>query len=366
MNETKVATFSDFEAKIDGVTGIVEGYASVFNVRDHSKDMVMPGAFTKSLAARGKQLVYLPSHDHSIHVGQIPGVPIDVREDAKGLYTKTKFFLDTVAGKDSFSVIQHYQEAGRPIGLSYTYRVLDSDRTSSGRNLKELDLFEYGHTAIPMLDEARTTSAKSDSNSMIHTAEVDHNHNHGDMIHSHGHVHVVDEYGYASGHGRHDHTAEQLKSFVHDSGVNWTKVYTESQREEFVGKGFAMVGGIYPIVDEADLKDAVAAWDEYDGSPSERMHITKRARDLSLMKMLPDDWRSSVSLVLIDLKASDLIKDLENTLGKTLNAEKSTKMSFALDTIKEILGQDAVADSTMEAAAKVKRELDAFLATIKI
>jgi len=45
--ETAWAPFVDYEAKADGDSGIVEGYASVFGARDHGQDMVYPGAFKK-------------------------------------------------------------------------------------------------------------------------------------------------------------------------------------------------------------------------------------------------------------------------------------------------------------------------------
>lgn len=310
--EIKIAEFTDYEIKSDGDdAGIVEGYASVFGHRDHSKDLVISGAFTKTLAEREKHVVYLPSHDYSVHVKDIPAVPLSIREDAKGLHTTTKFFLNTQAGKDSFEVLKAYQKAGRPLGMSFTFKADDYENTKEGRNLKAVSLFEYGHTALPMHDMARTMSVKSDadieaemkkaySNSMIHTTEVDHPHNHGDMIHSHSHSHEMkDGYYYSSRHEGHDHTEEQMKSLVKDESL--------SSNDDLIEKK-----SFIEVVSGAEFK---ALQDE-----------------------------------------------LEAKLGRKLSESSVTQVKSALETLQKLLEQPEDDND----ADKTKREIDAYLATIKL
>lgn len=164
--ETKVFSIdiSRTEVKTDGDQGIVTAYASVFNNVDSGLDRVRKGAFTKTLKSRDKNIIYLPSHDYGAHISQIPGVPMTIEEDDYGLKTVTKFFLNTPAGRDSFEVIKGYQDAGRPLGLSFTYEVVQKAYVKEGnktvRDLIECELYEYGHCPLPMNEAARTTGVK--------------------------------------------------------------------------------------------------------------------------------------------------------------------------------------------------------------
>jgi len=374
--ETKIAPFIDYEAKADGESGIVEGYASVFGARDYGRDMVHQGAFSKTLAERGDRIIYLPSHDYKVHVKDIPAVPVSVTEDSKGLHTVTKFLLNTTAGRESFAVIKAYQEAGRPVGLSYTFKPRSggSKMTKDGRDLTDLDLYEYGHTALPMLDLARTTSAKADSNSAMHSEEVDHAHNHGDMIHSHSHTHKSDsEHSmyYASRHDYHDHSADQLKSltFILDSDEN---KYDKSAREKMATDGVAMADGSFPVVDENDLKSFVEAISGSDSLVTDvddiRRHLKRRATALDIKNVIPDDW--TVTFSVSELKADDLLAEFEQKMGRKLSEEDSKKLRDALESVQTLLGQTeevSVSAEGDDADTKAKKEeLERYLASIDV
>lgn len=340
-----IAPFECVEVKADGDVGLVEGYASVFGVRDHGRDMVLPGAFSKSLEERKQYIMYIPSHDYGVHVKDIPAVPLDVREDAKGLYTQTKFFLNTQAGKDSFTVIKEYQKAGKPIGLSYTFKPTDWTNTSEGRNLKAVDFFEYGHTALPMLDAARTLSAKADGNYMMHSEEIDHAHAHGDTIHSHPHTHS-DQYG---GHSYHDHTAEQMKSLGY-IGELMTNRYSKSDLDEMIASGEALADGTYPIKDEEDLKLAVVGNVSSEG----KKHIIKRAKDLNKYDLIPADWKS-FTIVIHKTTTEDLLSEFEGKIGRSVSEANAKKIREALTSLNDIMGQEEEFDAEQQ---KAKDELD--------
>ncbi|MGZ8373208.1 MAG: HK97 family phage prohead protease, partial [Rhodoplanes sp.] len=68
-------------ATIDG-DGTVEGYASLFQEVDSTRDMVMPGAFAQTLRTRGlRRIPMLFQHDPAEPIG----VWLDLFEDARGL-----------------------------------------------------------------------------------------------------------------------------------------------------------------------------------------------------------------------------------------------------------------------------------------
>lgn len=384
---TSYAPFVDFEVKADGDNGIVDGYASVFEHRDHSKDRVMPGAFTKTLAERGKYIVYLPSHDYKIHVKDIPGVPLAIREDSKGLFTSTKFFLNTQAGKDSFNVIKEYQEAGRALGLSFTFRptAKGAKFTSKGRDLSEVELFEYGHTPLPMHDMSRTVSAKADhTNSMMHSEEVDHLHHHGETVHSHGHVHdTKNGMYYGSSHDYHDHSADQVKSLV-DSTTEYPHYWAEIDEAELtkmVDAKVAMESKTFPINDETQLASALEEFEEGRVVETQRSnvreHIIARAKSLGQTELLPDEWLGGSKILLylpyVDTKDDSLLSEFESMIGHKLVEEESAKFRAALAAMDDIKlltqKEDDEAKQTkeeLEAKRKEKDEIEAALARVRI
>ena len=65
--------------------GTVEGYASLFGEIDQARDMVMPGAFERSLRLSSvRRIPMLFQHDPAEPVG----VWLELREDHRGLYAR--------------------------------------------------------------------------------------------------------------------------------------------------------------------------------------------------------------------------------------------------------------------------------------
>ncbi|MDE3027881.1 MAG: HK97 family phage prohead protease [Paracoccaceae bacterium] len=136
----------------------VEGYASVFGVRDQGGDVVLAGAYAKSLAgiaARGGRVKMLWQHDPT----QPIGIWDEVREDAVGLYVKGRLLPEVAKGREAVALIG----AGAIEGLSIGYRTVAAEKDAKGqRLLSELDLWEVSLVTFPMLPQARV-SAKADA-----------------------------------------------------------------------------------------------------------------------------------------------------------------------------------------------------------
>jgi len=90
-NQYKEKTLSaplGMELKAEGDSRSVKGYFSAFNVIDSDGDMIMPGAFSKSINDRGplssgnRKIAHLAFHDTRRPVGTIT----ELKEDEKGLY----------------------------------------------------------------------------------------------------------------------------------------------------------------------------------------------------------------------------------------------------------------------------------------
>lgn len=91
---------------VDAQKRIVTGYASKFGNIDLHGDMMMPGAFKKTLKERGvdakNEIWFLHNHDSS----KILGKPTVLKEDSTGLYFEAKI-IDTSIGSD---VLKLYEE----------------------------------------------------------------------------------------------------------------------------------------------------------------------------------------------------------------------------------------------------------------
>lgn len=151
--ETK---FAACDLKAVDADGTFEGYASVFGAEDMAHDVVMPGAFGASLAARGAAGVKLLfQHDP----GQPIGVWLDLAEDAKGLYARGRLMPEVARAREVLSLMR----AGALDGLSIGFRTVKGarDGRSGVRRLQEIDLWEISIVTFPMLPEARVASVKT-------------------------------------------------------------------------------------------------------------------------------------------------------------------------------------------------------------
>lgn len=140
-------------------TGEFDGYGSVFGVKDSYADIVMPGAFQKSLAAwqeKGRLPALLWQHDMAEPIG----VYTEMREDSTGLYVKGRLLIeDDPLAKRAYA----HMKAGSLSGLSIGYILNDYeyDKDKSAFLLKEIDLWEISLVTFPANDEARIADVKS-------------------------------------------------------------------------------------------------------------------------------------------------------------------------------------------------------------
>lgn len=144
------------EVKSVDDAGLFEGYASVFDVKDAGGDIVVAGAFRKSLKARGaKGIRMLADHDPTKRIG----VWDDIQEDDHGLFVRGRLLLEKAIGRDAHIDLK----AGALDGLSIGYKptLASHDGRRKARMLKEVDLREISLVGFPMLESARVTSVKS-------------------------------------------------------------------------------------------------------------------------------------------------------------------------------------------------------------
>jgi len=140
-------------------SGEFEGYGSVFGVKDSYSDIIVPGAFQKSLAAwqeKGRMPALLWQHNMSEPIG----IYTEMREDETGLFLKGRLLIDD----DPLAKRAHaHMKAGSLSGLSigYVLNDYDYDNQKDAFILKDIDLWEVSLVTFPANDEARISNVKS-------------------------------------------------------------------------------------------------------------------------------------------------------------------------------------------------------------
>lgn len=127
------------------------GYAAVFDRIDRGGDIVLPGAFARSLAGRDP-VPLLWQHRHGAVIGKIE----HLSEDRRGLRV-----IARLADNDEGRRAARLLEAGRNGGLSFGYRVRAARADGGRRELVDLDLIEVSLVANPMQPKARVHAVET-------------------------------------------------------------------------------------------------------------------------------------------------------------------------------------------------------------
>lgn len=150
--ETKFLRLGEAMTITDGCR--IEGYASLFGRTDQGGDVVMAGAYVRSLARlkdEGRAVRMLWQHDPA----QPIGVWDEIAEDARGLRVKGRILTEVEKGREAAALVA----AGAIDGLSIGYRTVTAERDAKGqRLLREVELWEVSLVTFPMLPEARVAA----------------------------------------------------------------------------------------------------------------------------------------------------------------------------------------------------------------
>lgn len=152
----KTANFP-FEIKTISETGAFSGYASVFGNEDLWGDIVVAGAFSKSIAEKKPAMLWQHNSDEPI------GVWVVLAEDERGLYVEGQLLINGVArAKEAYELLVAKAISGMSIG--YVPVVWEWQKKEDSRNeirlLKEVDLWEISLVTFPANTEARVGDVK--------------------------------------------------------------------------------------------------------------------------------------------------------------------------------------------------------------
>ncbi|MEF3367413.1 HK97 family phage prohead protease [Methylocystis sp. 9N] len=135
--------------------GVFSGYASLFGIVDSGGDMVMAGAFARSLIKRGASSVkMLWQHQAAEPIG----LWTSIDEDSRGLKVEGRLDLSVARAREALSLMRK----GAIDGLSIGFRTLraTTEKSTGLRRLHEIDLWEISIVTFPMLPQARIGAVK--------------------------------------------------------------------------------------------------------------------------------------------------------------------------------------------------------------
>ena len=119
---------------------IVTGYLSAFGNKDHVGDIIVKGAFDKSLKERKEQIFFLNQHNWDQPHGKFNML----QEDAKGLYFESNPLVDTTYSSDLLKLY----DAGIINEHSIGYQTMQDEVKGDVRMLKELKLYEGSNVTL--------------------------------------------------------------------------------------------------------------------------------------------------------------------------------------------------------------------------
>lgn len=182
-------TLTDCTVRSDGDGRTVEAYAAAFNVpaevKDqdgHYQEIILPGAFDKTIAERGTRLTVLYNHGRTLYgtpdgTLSVPvGVPIEQpRADQHGVFTVTRYLNNPLAD----SVLDAIKQ-GAIRGQSFTGRFIQSKRVRSSMagglptiHRSEVAWTEYGPTPVPYYQQAHIVGTRSTESWMADLLSMD-------------------------------------------------------------------------------------------------------------------------------------------------------------------------------------------------
>jgi len=144
-----------------------EGYAAVFGSVDSYGDIIMPGAFKRTLdhKTKSKNPVYPVCWNHDLinPIGFAPAV--NMREDANGLFVKGTIIAKTTEVKQKYALMKE----GAVSGMSFRFDAIRSEPSDPykgevkgcRRKLHELKLYEVTITGNPANEDAQVLSVKT-------------------------------------------------------------------------------------------------------------------------------------------------------------------------------------------------------------
>lgn len=159
--EFKIKSFEPNEEQ-----GVFIGLANKRWVKDRAGDVTTDTTFTDSIdkhKAEGTMPKLLLQHDPE----KVLGVILDMWEDSEGLWVKGQLCLDTVLGKETYSLLK--MDALCDLSVGYLTKEEKYERTSATNYLTNIHIYEVSIVTFPCNTESNITHVKQHSFEEVET-----------------------------------------------------------------------------------------------------------------------------------------------------------------------------------------------------
>jgi HK97 family phage prohead protease len=144
-------TFEFELKKADAESGEFSGLASTYGNVDAHGDVVMPGAFTKTIQENAGRVVLLANHEPSMSIGIA-----SIFDSPKGLRVEGRLLLELPSAMDMYVRMKH----GLVSSMSIGYETRGEKFVNGVRQLTELKLWEISLVTFPANAQAVVESVK--------------------------------------------------------------------------------------------------------------------------------------------------------------------------------------------------------------
>jgi len=138
---------SDYDEK----NSIVKGYGSYFDNKDADNDVIMRGAYQKTIKENGERVKYLYQHNMMQPIGKMN----ELYEDEKGLMFVAEV-PKTQLGKDVIELMKAGVITENSVGIL----PIQKEDKGDYRELKEVKLFEISAVTLAANDQAKIMDVK--------------------------------------------------------------------------------------------------------------------------------------------------------------------------------------------------------------
>ena len=128
------------------------GIASYYDYKDFADDIVVKGAFAKTIAENKGEVVMLWQHDTKQPIGKML-----LTDNEKGLEVAGFINLEVEKGKEAFALLK--QGAIKGLSIGYFTREWDYDTERKAKLLKDIDLKEVSLVTFPCNDRSNVELA---------------------------------------------------------------------------------------------------------------------------------------------------------------------------------------------------------------
>ena len=135
----------------DEKAGIIKGYGSYFGNKDSDNDVIMKGAYKKTIAENGERVKYLYQHDMNQPIGKMT----ELYEDDKGLVFVAEI-AKTQLGKDVVELMKSGVITENSVGIM----PIQKNNKGDFREITEVKLYEISAVTLAANDQAKILDVK--------------------------------------------------------------------------------------------------------------------------------------------------------------------------------------------------------------